>query len=164
MTDSVLAKLFEHHQWANLRLIQGCAALAEPHLDAKPRSPDWSIRLALIHLVESQQGYLELLTLPLEARQPVSVPFAEIEESARRSGEALLAIARDGESELLRTRLRTRSGYFAEPWVVLLQAINHGHDHRRQVCDILRDLEIQAPALDGWTFGLDTKGLVKIGT
>jgi uncharacterized damage-inducible protein DinB len=152
-TDT-LAKLFEHNNWANHEVIAACSALTDEQLDATPlRETDWTIRHALAHLVESQRGYLSLLTLPPEARPRGSLPFAELPESAQRSGEGLLALARGESTHDVETRIRTRDGYLVEPWVVMLQVINHATDHRRQICSMMRAQGIAAPDLDGWTFG-----------
>ena len=67
MTENILVKLFEHNNWANLRIIEACSALSDEQLDAEPQSATkGSIRRTLLHLVASQQGYLSLLTLPVE--------------------------------------------------------------------------------------------------
>ena len=88
MTENFLVKLFEHNNWANLQIIQACSALSDEQLDAEPQSTTkGSIRLTLSHLVASQQGYLSLLTLPVEARLDVSPTFAELQESVSISGE-----------------------------------------------------------------------------
>jgi len=69
MTENFLEKLFEHNNWANLQIIQACSALSDEQLDAEPQSvTKGSIRRTLLHLVASQQGYLSLLTLPVEVR------------------------------------------------------------------------------------------------
>jgi uncharacterized damage-inducible protein DinB len=63
MTENILGKLFEHNNWANLTIIQACSALGDEQLDAEPRSATkGSIRRTLLHLVDSQQHYLSLLT------------------------------------------------------------------------------------------------------
>jgi uncharacterized damage-inducible protein DinB len=96
MTENVLEKLFEHNNWANAQIIRACSALSDEQLDAEPKSATkGTIRRTLLHLVASQQGYLSLLTLPVEARSDVRPAFAELQESARISGEGLLALARD---------------------------------------------------------------------
>ncbi|HYV32531.1 MAG TPA: hypothetical protein VEO53_15675, partial [Candidatus Binatia bacterium] len=78
-----------------------------------------------MHLVASQQSYLRTLTLPLEARLDApTVAFGQLQESARISGEGLLALAR-GEQKPLESRLKTRDGFYVEPWVVMVQIINH---------------------------------------
>jgi uncharacterized damage-inducible protein DinB len=165
MARSILERLFEHNNWANRRIIQACSALSDDQLDAEPRSvTKGSIRLTLTHLVSSQQGYLSLLTLPLEARQRTPLAFTELEESAIRSGEGLLALASD-ESELKRKpRLRTTDGYFVEPWVVMVQVINHATEHREQICSMLTALGVLPPELDGWALGEDTRALTRISS
>ena len=90
MTEGILGRLFEHNNWAHLRIIDGCYALHDEQLDASPHvSTEWTIRSTLLHLVGSQQGHLSLLSLPLNA------------------------------------------------WVVMLQAINHATEHRRQMARML---------------------------
>src|SRR3990172_3012715 len=123
MTENFLEKLFEHNNWANLRIIQACSALSDEQLDAEPQSATMgSIRNTLSHLAGAQAGYLSLLTLPVEQRVRVTPTFAEWKESMTKSGEALLALARGGKS--LGTRLQTKDGFFVEPWVVMVQVIN----------------------------------------
>src|SRR3990172_9488551 len=96
MTENFLEKLFEHNNWANLRIIQACSALSDEQLDAEPQSATMgSIRSTLSHLVTSQRGYLALLTLPVEARPNTPLAFAELQQSARISGEGLLSLVRD---------------------------------------------------------------------
>src|SRR6185369_670850 len=104
MTENFLVKLFEHNNWANQKIIQACSALAEEPLDAEAQSvTKGSIREALTHLVNSQRGYLSLLTLTLEARHHAPPTFAGLQESAQISGEGLLALVRDESSKSPKT-------------------------------------------------------------
>ncbi len=154
MTMNPLTKLFEHNNWANLQIINACSALSDRQLDEKPLSAStWSIRDALTHLVESQRGYLSLLTLPPEARNQPPLAFAELKESAIESGEELLSLRQEKATGKLKNRIRTKDGYFVDPWVVTVQVINHGNDHRRQISGMLRALGVAPPVLDGWSFG-----------
>ncbi len=165
MTANTLAKLFEHNNWANARIIQACSALGDEQLDAIPTSATkGSIRQTLLHLVTAQRGYLSLLTLPVEARPVSPVAFAELERSARISGEALLALVKDEATELRKTRLRTKDGYSVEPWVILVQAINHATEHREQISSMLSSLGVTPPDLDGWAYGDVTSALVPSST
>jgi uncharacterized damage-inducible protein DinB len=163
MTDNFLVKIFEHNNWANQCIIQACSGLSDEQLDAEPKSvTKGNIRRTLVHLVSSQQSYLRTLTRPLEERlQPTTVEFHELEESARVSGEGLLALAK-GEQKPFNSRLQTRDGYMVEPWVVMLQAINHATEHREQIKSMLSDLGIAPPEIDGWDFGFATNALVPI--
>ena len=96
MTENYLVKLYEHNNWANLQIIQVCSTLSDEQLDAEPHSATkGSIRRTLVHLANSQQGYLSLLTLPLEARPDTHPKFAELQESVSTSGGGLLSLARD---------------------------------------------------------------------
>ena len=113
MTESILVRLFEHNNWANIQMIQACSALSDEQLDAEPHSATkGNLRQTLLHLVSSQRGYLSLLTLPVEARQSEPLTFAEVKKSAIQSGEAILALVKDEAGKIPRTRLQTTDGYF----------------------------------------------------
>jgi len=163
MIENFLEKLFEHNNWANLQMIQTCSSLSDEQLDAEPQSvTKGSIRRTLVHLVSSQYSYLRTLILPLEERvNSPTVAFADLEESARRSGEGLLALAR-GERNPFNSPLQTRDGYYVKPWVLMVQVINHATEHREQICSMLSDLGVTPPDLDGWSFGEATQALIPI--
>jgi uncharacterized damage-inducible protein DinB len=80
------------------------------------------------------------------------------------SGEGLLALARDEHGKHLESKLQTRDGYLVEPWVVLVQVINHATEHREQVNSMLSALGVTPPELDGWAYGDSTHALVPIST
>ena len=165
MSEAYLVKLFEHNNWANLQIMRACAGLSDEQLDAQPQSAtQGSIRSILIHLVTSQQGYLRLLTLPLEERleRLPPTPFSELQSLAATSGEGLLALARGEAGNPSEARLQTRDGYFVEPWVVMVQAINHATEHREQIKSMLSALGVTPPEIDGWDYGLATDALVPI--
>jgi len=165
MPEPILARLFKHNDWANLRVIGACSALSAEQLDAPPQSAtQGTIRATLTHLVSSQQGYLALLTLPVEARSSSSPAFADLEEAAARSGQALIALASGETVSDLIAQLRTSDDYYVKPWVVLLQAINHAAEHREQICSMLTALGVTPPDLDGWAYGEATGALVPVPT
>jgi uncharacterized damage-inducible protein DinB len=162
MTDDFLVKLFEHNSWANLQIIQACSALSDEQLDAEPQcATQGSIRSTLLHLVSAQQGYLSLLTLPVEERHDVRPTFAELEESVRISGEGLLALT-SSESKPLKTPLQTKDGFYVEPGVVMVQIINHATEHREQIKSMLTSLGVTPPNIDGWDYGEATNTLIPI--
>ena len=101
MTENILVRIFEHNNWANLQIIQACSALSDEQLDSEPQSvTKGTIRRTLLHLVHSQLGYFSLLTLPVDKRPDIAPTFAELQESARVSGEGLLALARGEQKPL----------------------------------------------------------------
>ena len=164
MTETFLVKLFEHNNWANQKIIETCYALRDEQLDAEPHSvTKGNIRETLSHLVTSQRGYLALLTLPVEERPLSSLEFPELQEAARMSGEGLLALAK-GEQKPFESRLKTRDGFYTEPWVVMLQVINHATEHREQIKSMLSALSVTPPDIDGWDYGEASNSLIPIAS
>lgn len=163
MAENYLVKLFEHNHWANQQILRACSVLSDEQLDAQPlTTTKGTIRQTLVHLVQSQRGYLALLTLPVSERPTPSTEFALQQQHERESGEGFIALAKGDIKLLSSTHLQTKDGYFVEPWVVILQAINHATEHREQINSMLTALGIMPPNLDGWVYGEVTKALVPI--
>jgi uncharacterized damage-inducible protein DinB len=161
MTTNLPVKMFEHNNWANEQIILACANLSDEQLDTEPRSATLgSLRQTLTHLVAAQQGYLSLLTMPLEERHELSLAFSELQESARTSGAGLLALAGEEADRLPKAKIRTKRGYLVEPWVILVQVINHASEHREQINSMLSELQLPHPDLDGWTYGEAVHALI----
>ncbi|MEO8085146.1 MAG: DinB family protein [Ardenticatenales bacterium] len=161
MAERFLIQLFEHNNWANRRILEACAALTDAQLDAEPQTATkGSIRETLTHLVTSQRGYHALLTLPLDSRPVDPLAYDDLATSMTRSGDGLLALARDEANADGAERLRTRDGYLVEPWVVMVQVINHATEHREQIKSMLTALGMTPPDVDGWTHGLSMGALV----
>ena len=164
MTENILVRLFEHNNWANAQILQACSLCSDEQLDAAPQSATKdNIRGTLSHLVLSQRGYLALLTLPVDHRPRTPLAFNELQDSITISGEGLVALVRD-KLDTLPDRLQTTDGYYVEPWVVLLQVINHATEHREQIKSMLSALGVTPPEIDGWDYGLVTDALVPIST
>ncbi len=145
----MLAKLIEHNNWANRDIVRACAGLADAQLDARPISEkQWSIRENLVHLVVCQQDYLSMLMGQPEPAEPETPSFAELEASADTSGAGLLELDVDAIPSPLE-----RDGYRIDPWVVMLQALNHATEHRKQIANLMRAQELKPPSMDGWAFG-----------
>ncbi|MBC7877837.1 MAG: damage-inducible protein DinB [Anaerolineales bacterium] len=163
MTESFLEKLFEHNNWANQKMIEVCLALSDEQLDAEPQSiTKGTIRLTLVHLVSAQQSYLRTLTLPIEERRDaVTVEFPDLQESANKSGEGLLALAR-GNQKPLTDQLQAWDSHLVESWVLMIQIINHATEHREQISNMLTALGATPLNLDGWSYGEATNALIPI--
>lgn len=160
MAENILAKLFEHNNWANQKILEACASLTDEQFDAPPQSAtEGNIRSTLLHLANAQLGYLRILTLPLDQRQErVDLEFAEIQASLGKTGGDLLEMVRDG--NVPHDRLTTRDEYYVEPWVIILQIINHATEHREQIKSMLTALGITPPSIDGWDYGESVSALV----
>ena len=88
--------------------------------------------------------------------------FADLEKSAAVSGERLLALARDPSKLPVKAPIQTTNGYFTEPWVVMVQIINHATEHREQIKSMLSALGITPPEIAGWEYGEATGALVPV--
>lgn len=162
MTENILARLFEHHNWANRRIVAACAALSEAQLDAAPRSPAMgTLRETLVHLAAAQQRYLWDLIPPEALPSGRTLDFDAVATSLSATGKALLALAQDESEPRLQTPFQTDDGYTVQPWVVMVQAINHASEHREQIKSMLTSLGVTPPDIDGWDFGHAEGALVK---
>jgi uncharacterized damage-inducible protein DinB len=166
MAENILVRLYAHNNWANRQIIQACSTLSDEQLDAEPRSvTKGSIRRTLWHLVDSQQHYVSLLT-GVEPRfhWKASPAFAELQQAAAITGDRLLAMAKDESGKSMEARLQTKDGYLVEPWVVMVQVINHAGEHREQISSMLSALGVTPPDLDGWTYGEAANALAPMST
>ncbi|HEX6484051.1 MAG TPA: DinB family protein [Ktedonobacteraceae bacterium] len=151
-----LADFFKYNLWANLRLLDVCAPLSDAQLDATTRGTFGSVRQTLIHIFAGEEGYVQRFTGKLPTpRLPELTTFPgfdELQRRAKRSGEALIAIAQQWEpSQVLQLSYQGQS-YEVPAIFVLIQAVNHAVDHRSQVATLLSQQDVTPPELDGWAY------------
>ncbi len=166
MTDNFLTKLLEHHNWANRQIIQACAALSDEQLDAEPlTATKGNIRLTLWHVVNSEQNYLSQLTGKAPRFNWQAPPaIAELQEAANVAGEGLLSLFGGDSRQHLISPIISQDGYSIEPWVLLVQVINHATEHREQIKSMLSVLGLAPPRIDGWAYGRVTGALIPPAT
>lgn len=156
-----LVDFYRHNLWANLRLLDACAQLSDEQLDTSVPGTYGSIRDTLVHLFRAEEIYLAHLTSaqPASALRLGGFPGIEaLREHARRSGEALIAVADTVDpAQVLRGTYRGES-YEMPAIVPLMQAINHATDHRSQITTALSQLGIRPPELDVWAYDEATRG------
>lgn len=156
--DTPLVVLFRHNLWANLRLIDACAALDTAQSAVTMTGTYGSIFDTLHHIARAEQSYLGILTgRPPETRLRLdrATNMVEIQEQARLAGEGLIAYAAgvapsdvgysdDDEDENLVWPIPAG--------MLLTQVINHATEHRAQIMTILTQQGIEPPDLSGWKF------------
>lgn len=152
---NTLTTLFEHNLWANLRLLELCAALTPEQLDASISGAFGSIHDTLQHMVVAERSYFSRISTGQPYRHPKDAPpltIAEMTESARKSGSDLIEWAPKVQSDDT-VQVDWEGAPRDVPKTILLtQAINHATEHRAQVMSILTQLGIQPPELDGWSY------------
>ena len=151
-----LPDFFKYNLWANLRLLDACTHLSDAQLDATTRGTFGSVRETLMHLFAAEEGYARHFnftgTVPTPRLKELITfaGFDELRRRAERSGKELIAVAEQG--ELNQILYLDEGTYEAPVIVVLIQAINHGIDHRSQIATLLSQQDIEPPDLDGWSY------------
>lgn len=156
-----LPDFFKYNLWANQRLLDACAHLSDPQLDATTKGVFGSVRETLMHLFTAEEGYSRHFNFTGPAPTPRLADFThfpgfdELQQRAERSGKELIAIAEQGD---LGHILHLDGGtYDASVMVVLIQAVNHAIDHRSQIAMLLSQQGIELPDLDGWAYNDATR-------
>ncbi|SRR6266498_2222987 len=147
--QDMLNILFRYNLWANLRIFDVCLTLDNAQLDHSDPGTYGSIKSTLIHLVRSEERYLFFLSGQEKDRDP-EPSMAELIERVRQSGQALIQVATG-----IQPDSQARVGEKAEimpATIVLLQTIQHSHEHRTHVATLLGQLGIVPPLLSGWDF------------
>jgi len=148
--------MFQHNLWANLRLLDACAGLADEQLPATTTGTYGSLGDMLVHMLASEERYVSLMTdhqheRPLMEGQPWP-GSTELQKRAQASGDALIALAPRLRPQRIFRGTRRGRPYEFRAAIPLVQAINHATDHRAHVTTILTQLGIEPPALDGWNY------------
>ncbi len=152
--NSVAEAFFSHNLWANLRLIDFCESLEGTQLDVLAPGTFGSIRDTLAHIVRCEKWYVNLLSdqQPEHPLPDVFPDFDVLRDYARWSGKALIQIARDIPGDLVRRDVHAGGPDTFHAVAVLIQAVNHGTEHRGQVKTILSQHGIEPPHIDGWVY------------
>ncbi len=155
--ETALVTMFRHHLWANLGLMDVCAALDEGQLAASAVGTYGTIYDTLGHLVRAEQGYLFYLTgdSPVARMDEANRPdIATLRENARLFGEGLMAVAAGATPATMAYSAEEDGGRWGLPaGVVLTQAINHATEHRAHIMTILTQIGVKPPEIDAWAFG-----------
>lgn len=154
---SVLRDAFAHHLWATEALIGALEQVEPSVLDHTVAGTYGTIAATLTHLIDADERYLDRLaspTLPpagVRAPQPLAILADRMHVHRDRWG-AMLDRLDAGD---LHARIVGKPDFHdldpAEA-MLLVQALQHGNEHRAQVCSALGALGRDVPDLDAWTF------------
>ena len=161
-TDT-LTTLFSHNLWANLRLLERCAALSNEQLDATMSGAYGSIRDTLHHIATGEQLYFSLISIGQRYDRPKDAPpltIAEMTASVRTTGAGLIEWAGQVQADDTAHAYDDEQAvpHYIPKVIILTQAINHATEHRAQIMVMLTQLGIAPPELDGWTYFYETEG------
>lgn len=153
-TDT-LTTLFSHHLWANLRLLEQCAALTAEQLDTSIPGSRGSIHDTLQHIVTAEQSYFSRISTGQPSGRAQDAPpltMAEMRESVRKSGSGLIAWAAKVQAADT-VQINWDGALLDVPKsIILTQVINHATEHREQIKATLTQLGIEPPDLQSWAY------------
>ena len=155
MTRPLLADAFDHHIWATLRLMDACLPLSDEQLSSGAPGTYGSILETWRHLVGADAGYLYGITggrfAAIEEAEMDLPALRATMEGHRDHWAAVVAESVDPDLDVVRHR-EDGSESHAPLGIRLAQVLDHGTDHRSQVCTALSGLGIQPPEIDAWAF------------
>ena len=147
---------FKFHQWANARLLDFCAALGDAVLDGEMPGSYGTIRSTLTHIFATQNEFLGAVAGAPPASLFNGMPFPgfdELRNVASKTDALFLAAAEERDpAEMIKSERQGRTFEF-NIMVPLIQAVNHGIEHRTEIQSMLSRQDITAPRLDGWVWG-----------
>ncbi len=153
----LLVEFFRHNTMMNRRLLEACRQLSPEQLAATATGTYGSIGATLVHIANAQESYAARL---LDTERPERLPddpFPGFEALTKRftHGNAQLeeAATQAAQDREVHVTGDDPPGTWRMPVsLFLLQAVNHGTEHRSQVATILTQLGIEPPDMDGWTY------------
>jgi uncharacterized damage-inducible protein DinB len=153
-TDT-LTTLFNHHLWANLRLLERCADLNSDQMAASIPGARGSIRDTLEHITTSEQSYFSRVSTGQPYRRPEDAPpmtIPDMMDSMRTTGEGLIDWVRKVQADDTVPLDWDGTPRDVPKTIILTQVINHATEHREQVKAILTELGIEPPDLQSWAY------------
>jgi uncharacterized damage-inducible protein DinB len=163
----LVVEFMKHNPMMNERLVEACRQLTPEQLGATAVGTYGTIGATLVHVSNAQLGYAARV---LDIERPERIdedPFPGFEVVAERFalGNAHLeeAATKSGEDRKVRVTGDDPPGEWWMPVsLYLLQAVNHGTEHRSQVATILTQLGLTPPEMDGWTYFFDSGLMVDV--
>ena len=155
MTKSLLFDAMAHHGWATEQVIDVCAELSPEQLRTPAPGTYGSIIDTLRHLVSTDGWYLTFFRDWTNAiAEDADVSLDELRAAITANGAAwmeLLAGDPDGETDTVE---HGEGWEFHAPLGFrLAQVVQHGTDHRSQICTALTSLSVTPPEIDLWAYG-----------
>jgi uncharacterized damage-inducible protein DinB len=155
---TLLDDAMAHHIWATEQIIEVCAELTEKQLATPAPGSYGPIIETLRHLVSTDAWYLTFFLDEPQRLNPDERPdLAELRRVIGENGRdwaGILAGNPDGETDTVEEGDGWK--FHAPTAFRLATTIQHGTDHRSQICTALTSLGIEPPEIDLWGWGKAT--------
>jgi uncharacterized damage-inducible protein DinB len=157
---------FAQHVWATLRLVDACLALSPQQLETTVPGTYGSILDTLRHCIGSDAWDLFVATGDrgtIIHEDDMTLP--ELRAAMETHGAAWSRLlAQDLDPDAVLTEVDEDDGYTRtiSMGIELAGALQHGADHRSQVCTTLTALGVEPPVIDVLEFGAQIGRVVEI--
>ena len=157
MSGSFLDAAFAHNTWATIQIIDACTNLSAEELQTTVPGTRGPIIDTLRHIVAGEAVDLEIVTGVRANEQLAHMPPGELRAPAAELGEAwtrFLSQPIDPDEPV--HELDDTDGYERTAPLAfrLAGTLNHGCDHRSQICTALTTLGVQPPKIDVMDYGI----------
>jgi uncharacterized damage-inducible protein DinB len=155
----LLDTAFRHNTWATSQVIDACIGLNDDQLATTVPGTRGPIIETLRHIVQGDAGDLEIVT-GIPAGDFEHAAPADLRSAADRNGAAwsrFLSQPIDPE-EMIREVDDTDGYERTAPLAFRLAGtLNHGSDHRSQICTALTTIGVQPPRIDVMDYGISVR-------
>jgi uncharacterized damage-inducible protein DinB len=163
----LMSEFFRHNSMMNERLMEACRPLSPEQIGATAIGTYGTIGATLVHIANAQVGYAARF---LGTERPERLPedpfpgFEALDERFAMGNRQLEEAAAQAErAPEVQVTGDDPPGTWRMPGaLLLLQAINHGTEHRSQVATILTQLGVVPPEMDGWTYFDESGQLIPV--
>ncbi len=163
--EPLLVEAFRYNKWANLHLLDVCSGFSHEQLQMTSLGTYGTLAATFLHLLAAEQRYIKRLgggEPQINERDDRFPGVAALREQAVRSGDKLIEIApRITPDEAHESKYSDRR-FMLHSWVVLIQALHHGNDHRTHICTILGHHSLTYGDMDVWAYGEATGAMAPI--
>jgi uncharacterized damage-inducible protein DinB len=150
---------FAHHVWATIRLIDFCEDLPPQHLRHAAPGTRGPIIDTLAHIVDSDTWDLDVLeAISLADAEDTGVDLGALRAAMQRNAARWSSfMSRSPDPDAMVTEVDPADGFrrVAPVSMRMAGALEHGTDHRSQICTALTTLGVRPPAIDVSTYGVE---------
>jgi uncharacterized damage-inducible protein DinB len=147
--ETMLERCVDYHFWATRRLLDQCRSLSDDQLALSSPGTYGSILETLNHLVSADRGYLSRLSRAGRPQRLESESLSALQGQSDRQQEGWLRCL-DTQPDWEAT-VECSDGWYPA-WILMLQAIHHGNDHRTHVGTVLMSHKLELPDIDVWAY------------
>jgi uncharacterized damage-inducible protein DinB len=165
MSSSLLEAAFAHHVWATLRVIDACLDLSAEKLKTSVPGTRGPVLDTLRHVVGNDAFDLFILTddraYSVDTER-MSLPETRVVMERNGPGWADV-ISEPLDPDAVVREVDENDGFqrWAPIGFRLAGTLEHGTDHRSQICTALTTIGMEPPKIDVFTFGLEEARIVE---